>query len=159
MTADIDQTTETATQPSTKAWLVVNILVPLIPWVVACGVRLTFSPSRSWTIIDVKELALSFTLASLLLLQGLRHTEILLANKDKIDDLASAQGICWFFTAVSFALFVLDEAVVILFIDRGLQDLAIPYISLHIFTLVWTMILIYSFAVMQRSFKLRARIP
>lgn len=143
--------------PSTWAWLAIHVWLPLVPYLTACLVRFVSNPCLSWVTFDLKELALSLSLASLFVRQSLSEKEILLPNPEKRDEVAGAAALCWFPVAIFFALFTLIEAFSTLIHDRNLAGLQDSLAVLQVMTLILSAFFLSIFVLIQRSFKLKAR--
>lgn len=70
--------------PQAKAWFLVNILIPIAPFLVGTIVRITHYPINvSWENFSASDLAISMGFMSLLLIPSIMLTERVLDNQDK----------------------------------------------------------------------------
>lgn len=143
---------------STKAWLTVYVLLPLVPYLVACGARLLSNPSLCWSNFDVKELAVCLCLTSVFVRESLLDKEILLVNEEKEEEVAGAAAFCWLPAALFFTLFVLGQVFSTLVNQRNYTDLRATLVIVQLTTLLLSAAFLLAFVLIQRSFKLRARI-
>lgn len=143
--------------PSTSAWLAVHVGLPLVPYLTACLVRSATYRCLCWSVFDVKELALSLSLASLYVRQSLLAKEILLPSPDRCDDVAGAAAGCLVPTALLFGFFVVIEAFSGMLAQRHIENVQRSLVVIQILTIIFSILFLCLFIRLQRSFKLRAR--
>ena len=147
-----------AALPSTRAWLVVHLLFPLLPFFAGTLVRFLSCLSASWAVLDASEFALSFCFISLFVRQSLLGSEILLTNQDKEDEVAEFAALCLIVTLLFFGLFATLEVFSMLVNDRRIIELET--------SLRWAQVVVFVlgppsmclFIGIQKCFKLRARV-
>lgn len=146
-----------AALPSTRAWVVVHLLLPLLPFLMGALVRFLSCLAVSWAAFDASELALSLCFISVFVRQSLLESEILLANRDKEDEVAESATLCLGATLIFFTLFGVVEAFSILVNDRQVRELRSPLAAFQILVFMLGPPSLLLFAGIQKSFKLRAR--
>src|SRR5437764_14890944 len=90
--------------PSTKVWLLVHIVVPLLPFLFGGLIRGGLTSHIKLDTFSASELAISLGLLCLFVNQSLSSSELMLGNKDKEADI-SFWAVCFF--CIGILLFVL----------------------------------------------------
>ena len=147
-----------STTPSTKMWILVYIIAPLVPFIVGALVRFGSCLSISWGTFDASELAVSFCLLSVFVRQSLLGSEILLPNRDKEEEVAGVGTVCLVPMLVFFGLFVAIEIIATLVNEQGLAELRYSLIFFRVTTFILSLFALFFFVGVQKSFKLKARI-
>ena len=145
--------------PSTKAWIIIYIVFPLIPFMLGGMIRMIISSGGLfWTAFSASELAICFALLSLFINQNLLRTERVLDNKDKKEDVEMAALVFLLsavFFIVLFAVIITCDVTVYLheveMLKRPLQYFQLIVFGLAPFMLSWSISI-------QRSFRLRANL-
>ncbi len=147
-----------ATGPSTSAWLSVNILIPLIPFIIISFFRFITLLELSWTVFDVSDLALSFGLVSAFVRMNLINSDIVLPNEDKAEEIAGAAARClvplFFFLALYLGVEIFDLIVA----KSHSESLQKSLLYLRLTVILMSFLFFLFFVRLQRSFKLRAKI-
>jgi hypothetical protein len=76
--------------PSTKAWLIIHLIVPLVPVLVAAFLRFIFGTQITWATFKIADLSLAMALVVAFARQSLLDTERVLDNDDKREDVSAA---------------------------------------------------------------------
>ena len=81
-------------RPSSKTWLVIYLVLPMTPWVLAGVIRLiTTSGSMSWNTFSGSELAICLSLLALLVNQSLLKSERILDSEEKMEEAAKLEPV------------------------------------------------------------------
>lgn len=158
MSNDSGEGSAHSTRPSTSAWLIIHIFVPLLPFFFGSLIRLISLPGVTWSTFSAAQLALSLGLISAFVRSSLLGSEILLPNHDKEEEIAKFGAICLLPIVLSFVLYGSIETFKVLIFDRELLDLELSLRIFQTLTFLAAPLSILFFLRLQRSFKLRARI-
>jgi len=150
-------------RPTTKKWILVNVILPLIPFIVGGTIRLIITSLQpSWNTFSASEMAICLALLSFFVNQSLVRTERILDNKDKQSDIETETMMYLVFGCVFLVLFTAITALssIIFDLDLGIgaEKLVMP---LHIFeVLVFASApFLVAFSIQtQRSYRLKASI-
>lgn len=145
--------------PSTRAWVIIHVGFPMMPFLLGGLIRLVTTSCRlSWTTFSASELAICLALLAVFINQSLIRSERLLDSEDKKAE-AEAQAALFLFLAVVFtALFAVVTGFGVAVRELHVEALRA---GLHTFEIVVfaAMPLILMLSVLtQQSFRLKANI-
>lgn len=142
-------------QPSTKNWVIVYIVFPLIPFLLGSLIRLiTLSGRIYWDTFNASELSICLALAAMLINQCLLRSGRLLNSEEKQEDAAGEAMLYLFFGIIFIALFSVMVAFSICVNNLQVEELEIPLRGFQILIWILMPVIIWYIIKTQKSFRL-----
>jgi hypothetical protein len=158
MSDTLPPTTQTyPRRPSTKAWLIIHILLPLLPLLIATFLRYVFDSKITLSTFKISDFSLTMGLIVAFARQSLLDAERTLDNDEKREEVAASAALMLFPLSFCLALFGAIESLEVILntttakqFGDALLKAQISAIAVCIITAIWVILV-------QRSFKLKAK--
>ena len=144
--------------PSSRAWIIVHILIPLVPYLLDGLIRyVTDDYHFTLNTLNASTLAMSFALISIFINQSILAHEPVIPNDEDKEDVASQANIFLVYAMCCISIFAILKFIVALKEFKNAKIDSVNESFVYVIYFLACLILIDSIRT-QRSFKLRAKI-